>query len=251
MKIASVQINPLLGDFKYNTRLILSSLKKAQDCDLIVFPEMALFGYWPGALLERPSIVKQQIKALEKCHQQVPPNIAVLLGAVTENKNKYGKHYYNSAVLLRKNKKLQYFHKVLLPTYDIFDEKRYFEPGCITDNHFHLKGYNILVTICEDIWAANPIWEGIRPNQDPLRHIKKENVDLIVNLSASPFSTHKAIQRLQVIQRVTKKLSAPMLYTNLVGGQDEIIFDGGSLFVDKKGSVQFPISIFQRRFTML
>ena len=245
MKIASVQINPLLGDFSHNTHLILSSIKKAQSCDLIVFPEMALFGYWPGALLERPSVVKQQIKALEKCHQQIPPNTAVLLGAVTENKNKYGKYYHNSAVLLRKDKKPRYFYKVLLPTYDIFDEKRYFEPGCITNNHFHLKGYQILVTICEDIWATNPIWKGVRSNQDPLRHIKKENVDLIVNLSASPFSNNKAIQRLQAIQKVTKKLSAPMLYTNLVGGQDEIIFDGGSLFVDKKGSVQFQSAYFK------
>ena len=198
-----------------------------------------------GALLERKSIVEQQLKALEKCHKKIPDNTAVLIGAVTKNKRKYGKHYHNSAVLLRKNQKPRCFHKVLLPTYDVFDELRYFEPGDIKDNQFQLKGHKILVTICADIWACTPYWEGIRESNDPLKVIKKGSVDLIVNLSASPFSKGKPIHRLKTIQRVTKKLSAPMLYTNLVGAQDEIIFDGGSVYVDKKGNIQMQAKYFE------
>ncbi len=245
MKVASIQINPLLGNFDYNTDLILSHIKKAKHCDLIVFPELSLFGYWPGALLERKSIVEQQLKALEKCHKKMPDNVAVLLGAVTKNKKKYGKYYHNSAVLLRKNKKPQYFHKIFLPTYDVFDELRYFEPGSIKDNQFQLKGYKILVTICADILACIPYWEGIREDDDPLKSIKKGSVDFIVNLSASPFSKGKPEYRLKAIQRVTKRLSAPMLYTNLVGAQDEIIFDGGSIYVDKKGNIQMQAQYFK------
>ena len=245
MKVASVQINPLLGNFDYNANLILSHIKKAKHCDLIVFPELSLFGYWPGALLERKSIVEQQLKALEKCHRKMPDNITVLIGAVTKNKKKYGKYYHNSAVLLRKNQKPKYFHKIFLPTYDVFDELRYFEPGNIKDNQFQLKSHKILVTICEDIWACTPYWEGIREDDDPLKSIKKGSVDFIVNLSASPFSKGKSTHRIKTIQRVTKKLSAPMLYTNLVGAQDEIIFDGGSLYVDKRGNVQMQAKYFK------
>ena len=246
MKIAGVQMSPRLGDFHYNAKQILATVKTLSDHDLIVFPEMSLFGYWPGSLLEQTSLVQQQLKVLKKCHQQIPPNLAVLIGAVTENKKKYGKCYHNSAVLLRKNKKLQCFHKVLLPLYDVFDEPRYFESGCMKDNHFQLKGYKILVTICEDIWADHLIWKATaRNSQDPLKKIKKGHFDLVVNLSASPFSTNKAKQRLQTIQSVTQKLSAPVFYTNLVGGQDELIFDGGSLLVDQKGQIQRQAKYFK------
>ena len=245
MKVASVQINPLLGDFDYNAHLILSHVKKAKHCDLIVFPELSLFGYWPGALLERKSVVEQQLKALEKCHQKMPENTAVLIGAVTKNKKKHGKYYHNSAVLLKKHQKPRYFHKILLPTYDVFDELRYFEPGNIKNNLFQFKGYKILVTICADIWACTPHWEGMREDDDPLKSIKKGDVDFIVNLSASPFSKDKPIYRLKTIQRLTKRLSAPMLYTNLFGAQDEIIFDGGSVYVDKKGNVQMEAKYFK------
>lgn len=246
MKVASVQINPLLGDFYHNVKLLLSFIKKASDCDLIVCPELALFGYWPGALLERPSVVKKQLKALQSLHQRIPPKVAVLVGAVTESKKKYGKYYHNSAVLLIKDQKPKFFHKTILPTYDVFDEARYFEPGHLAKNCFRIKGYKVLVTICEDTWASDQYaWIGSRFPKDPLKLIKKGSVDLVVNLSASPFSINKAQRRLDMIQHVAKQLSAPMLYTNLVGGQDEIIFDGGSVLVDQKGSIQIQSKYFE------
>ena len=176
----------------------------------------------------------------------MPSKVAVLVGAVTENKNKYGKYYHNSAVFLIKGKKPKFFHKTVLPTYDVFDEARYFEPGDLTKNSFQIKGYKVLVTICEDTWASDQqTWIGSRFPKDPLKLIKKRSVNLIVNLSASPFSIHKAQRRLNMIQHVTKQLSAPMLYTNLVGGQDEIIFDGGSVLVDQKGSIQMQSKYFE------
>ena len=245
MKVAIAQINPLLGDFHHNMKSILSFIKKAPQCDLIVFPELALFGYWPGSLLERRSVVKKQLQVLEKLHQKIPPKLAVLLGCVRENKKKYGKYYHNSAILLIRGKKPKYFDKTILPTYDVFDEGRYFEPGTFTDNCFRLKGHKILVTICEDIWASDcSSWAGSRFPQDPLRSISKGSVDFMVNLSASPFSMGKVQRRLRTVQNVARQISAPLFYSNLVGGQDEIIFDGGSVMVDSKGTVQMLLKSF-------
>lgn len=246
MKVIGVQMQARLGDFDHNARAMLSFIKKAPKCDLIVFPEMALSGYWPGGLLERPRFFQKQKDALEKLRQQMPPHIAVLLGAITFNKKKYGKYYHNSAVLLKKGRKPQVFHKTILPTYDVFDEGRYFEPGSFEDNIIRIKGQRVLVTICEDIWTSDAkAWAGSRSPQNPLRYIKKGSIDFVVNLSASPFSIGKVERRLHVIRQVVKKLQVPMLYVNLVGGQDEIIFDGGSVLVDKKGQLQLQFECFK------
>ncbi|NQY99667.1 MAG: NAD+ synthase [Bdellovibrionales bacterium] len=241
MKVAMAQMNAYLGDFVGNRRKIQEKVKqaKAEGAEIIVFPEASLFGYHPMDLLERPEVVKAQLKELAKLHKEIPEGVAVLVGAITESKNKKGKPYQNSAVLLRIGKAAKIFAKQLLPTYDVFDEARHIEPGQVAKNFFSYKGKKILVTVCEDIWAWNhkgsPKYSHYGAN--PLAKIKKSDVDLILNLSASPFTDVKKQARLLTVEATAKALKAPLVYVNMVGAQDELIFDGGSFAVDKKGKV--------------
>lgn len=239
MRIALAQMNSRLGEFSYNRKKIVQMLKQAQvlGCDLVVFPEAALFGYHPMDLLERPSVVRDQLKELDKLIEQIPEGVGALVGAITETGAKWGKPYHNSAVLLEKGRKLKTFAKQLLPTYDVFDEGRHIEPGETAKNFFRYKNKNILVTICEDIWAwplsSTPLYS--RYGINPLAEIKNKKVDLVLNLSASPYTDTKYRNRLEVTRRTASHFKAPMVYVNMVGAQDELIFDGGSFAIDKKG----------------
>lgn len=255
LRIALAQINPLLGDFNSNSEKILSSIQLASEkhCDLVVFPEAALFGYHPVDLLEQPQLVKLQEKHLTELSKKIKGNIVALVGAMTPNKNKLGKPFFNSAVLLSKGKKPVVFSKQLLPTYDVFDEGRHIEPGKTAENFFKLKGKNILVTICEDIWAW-PMRGSHRfqsYGSNPLQKIPKSKVDLVVNLSASPFTLEKLKLRQQVVQMTAKQFSAPVVYVNMVGAQDELIFDGGSFAIDKSGKILAQAVRFEEDFSVI
>lgn len=241
MKITLAQINPTLGDFKSNTDLILKHIQKAvlESSDLVVFPECSLFGYYPADLLERESVIKEQLKYINLIKKNMPKDISALVGCITINEDKQGKLFKNSAVLLNKNKATQVFHKTLLPTYDIFDERRHFEPGDIKKNFFTLKGKKILVTICEDIWGWN-IYGRILYAKNPILDVQKK-CDLIVNLSASPYTLSKVNYRKKVVAQTTQRLNAPMIYVNQFGAQDETVFDGGSLVANAKGEVVHQI----------
>lgn len=247
MRVGLAQINSTLGDFAGNRKKIVDYVQRALDkrCDLVVFPEMTLMGYLPNDLLERPSVVDQQLREFEKLQKELPKGIAVVFGLITKSKAKNGKPYHNSAVLLIHGKKPRFFNKELLPTYDVFDEARHIEHGRTADGFFMLKGKRILLTVCEDIWG----WEipGHPTNYlaNPLVALKKEKVDLVVNLSASPFTFEKAKDRLTVVKNTAKLFKAPMVYVNMIGGQDEIIFDGGSFAVDKSGRVRAQSMFFE------
>jgi NAD+ synthase (glutamine-hydrolysing) len=237
MRIGLAQINPTLGDFEGNRLKIVEYVQRAFDkkCDLVVFPELALMGYLPNDMLERRSIVDEQLKELAKLQKQIPAGIGVLVGAMTLSGLKKGKPYRNSAVLLERAKKPKYFHKELLPTYDVFDEARHIEKGSIADGFFTFKGKKLLLTICEDIWG----WElpGHPTNylENPLLSLKKNRLDLVINMSASPFTLPKAKDRHAVVAATAKLFKAPVVYVNMVGGQDEVIFDGGSIVVGANG----------------
>src|SRR5690606_30550182 len=235
MRVALAQINSTVGDFKNNALKIIEYIERAHErrCDLVIFPELALFGYWASDLLERPSVVEEQIKQINLIHKKIPKNMGVVFGAVTKNTSKRGRLFKNSALFLEKGRRPQVFNKELLPTYDIFDEYRHFDFGDVKNNIVLFKGKKILVTICEDIWA----WQEHKYSHNPLLKLKNKKVDLVVNISASPFSMTKFARRKKVVQQTAQFFKAPMVYTNLVGGQDEIIFDGGSFAVDKKGKV--------------
>jgi len=241
MRIGLAQINATLGDFKGNKQKILDFVARAHDqrCDIVVFPEAALFGYHPADLLERPSLVAQQEKELADLHKRLPTGVAVLVGAFVRNKTKRGKGFWNVAALLQRGKKPKYFAKQLLPTYDVFDESRHVEQGRVAKNTFRFRGRKILVTICEDIWAwplpESPYYSSYRKN--PLKEVPPKNVDLVLNLSASPFTPTKAANRQVVCHNTSRLFRAPMVYVNMVGAQDELIFDGGSFALSPKGEV--------------
>jgi NAD+ synthase (glutamine-hydrolysing) len=239
MQIGLAQMNSYLGDFAGNREVAYGFVKKAkaQGCELLVFPELSLFGYWPSDMLERSQFVDEQWRQLKLLHRQIPSGIAVLIGCVSHSKSEYGKWYNNSAALLIKDKPIRIFSKELLPSYDVFDEHRYFEPGQLEKNTFTYKGEKILVTICEDIWASGEAWVGTRYPKNPLNRLKKVKPDLIVNLSASPYSGNKANRRHNVAGQAAKLLKAPIVYVNLVGAQDEIIFDGGSFVLNEKAQL--------------
>ncbi len=237
MKIAMAQINSTLGAFKENAQKIINESLEAhkKGCELVIFPECALFGYYPGDLLERDSIVKEQIKYIARIEKKIPKGLTVLYGAITENSKKFGKKYYNSAVLVKGGSKSKLFNKTLLPTYDIFDEGRHIEPGSMEKNFFKLKGKKFLVTICEDIWAWSEGHSGDRTpySTNPLKALKAEKPDFVINLSASPYTRNKLKRRESVIKKTSDYFKVPVLYTNVVGAHDEIIFDGQSMIFSK------------------
>jgi NAD+ synthase (glutamine-hydrolysing) len=203
----------------------------------VVFPEASLFGYYPGDLLERPEIVEQQLFELELLHRELPEGISCLVGAITKTHKKKGRAYYNSAVLLEKNRKARIFNKELLPVYDVFDEGRHIETGDLRKNFFTLKGKRFLVTICEDIWAWGHLTGTASYSHNPLTRLRDEKCDVVLNLSGSPYYLGKPKARHEVTQQTARYMNAPVVYVNMVGGQDELIFDGGSFVIDKAGAI--------------
>lgn len=237
MRIGIAQINATLGDFSGNRRKILEFVQraKAENCDLVVFPELSLMGYLPNDLLERSSVVDEQLKEFARLQKELPKGIAALVGLITKSGLKKGKSYYNTAALIEKGKKARLFHKELLPTYDVFDEARHLEKGSVKNGFVTFKGKKLLVTICEDIWGWDLPGHPTNYLENPLVNFKGKKVDLVINMSASPFTLEKERDRQAVVTRTARFFRAPMIYTNMVGGQDEIIFDGGSFVVNQKG----------------
>ncbi len=246
-RIGVAQINPTLGDFENNKIKILEFIHRAKEmkCSLVVFPECSLFGYHPFDLLERSDEVDRQEKQFSDLCKKIPAGIGVVVGLITRNKSPRGKPYYNSAAFLVKGKKPKVFNKQLLPTGDVFDEGRFIEAGDLSKNFFSHQGRKYLITICEDIWA----WEF--PNkrslykENPLTKIPRKKVDLVINISASPYFLGKMKLREQVALKTAKHFKAPLLYANLVGAQDEIIFDGQSFLMTPSGKKPFKCLAFQ------
>ncbi len=250
MRIAMAQINNTIGDFKTNSATILKQCHEALKfgADLIVFPECAIFGYTPADLLERDSIIKAQTKFINQLIKKLPKDLYVLFGAITDNK-KAGKRYNNSALLVKKNKVIRSFSKELLPNYDVFDEERHFESGKLADNLVTIKGKKFLVAICEDIWG----WKDLNPFQhdhNPLVKFNKK-IDAMLVLNASPYSLQKSSTRLEVAKKCAKQVKAPLIYVNMVGGQDELIFDGGSFAINKSGKLLAQSLYFQEDLTLV
>lgn len=239
MKIALIQTNPIIGDFDYNCANILDGARKAQDmgCSLAIFPEMSVSGYPPQDLLERSAFVMQQHRAVETLVSELP-EIDVLFGCFEHREGGSGKKLYNSAVVARSGKIVFRAHKQLLPSYDVFDETRYFEPGDVPAIFEH-GGLRFGVTICEDIWRR----EVSDYNSDPvnllLTKAKQENtrLDALINISASPFQRHKEQQKQLMFREISISHQIPLIYVNQVGGQDSLIFDGRSLVMNEKGEV--------------
>ncbi len=239
MKIALVQINPIIGDFRYNCDKILSWAKRAEQegCGLAIFPELAVSGYPPQDLLERSAFIAQQREAIKSLQAQLP-DIDVLFGCFEERNGDRGKKLYNSAVVVRNNEIIYRAHKQLLPTYDVFDETRYFEPGDIPSPYV-IDGLHFGVTVCEDIW------HGVIADyqRDPVALLQQSAasrnimLDGIINISASPFQKNKEAQKQAMFAELCRRQNIPLIYVNQVGGQDSLLFDGRSLVMKSTGEI--------------
>lgn len=241
MKIAIAQINPIIGDLRGNTDKILHAAQKAAAAGarLLLTPELSLCGYPPRDLLLNPSFVESAQIILHKLAAQIPPNLAVLVGTVTENINAVsngGKALFNSIALLEAGTIQKIFHKRLLPTYDVFDEHRYFEPG-LEANYFTLDGLDIGVTICEDLWNDEEFWGKRNYKINPWADLSILGVDLVVNLSASPYTSGKQGLRETMLKHSAQRFELPIIYANQVGGNDDLIFDGRSFALNRQGEV--------------
>ena len=240
MKIALIQYNPVIGDFAGNIARITAWLNKARaaGCQLAVLPELAVSGYPPQDLLERPAFLEDHDRAFARL-VATTHGIGVICGLVTRNPTPMGKPLYNSGVLFRDGNVLFTTHKQLLPTYDVFDEARYFEPGR-GNGTFRYQGLHLGLTICEDIWNDKSLFPRPLYATDPVDGMlarAESPVDLLINLAASPFNLGKTGIRQKIFTNLCQRHHLPFLYVNQVGGQDSLIFDGDSVALDKNGAV--------------
>ncbi len=234
MKIALAQIDAVVGDVRGNMNKIRAAAAASadQDADLVVFPEQCLGGYPALDLWEEPGFVRANQEALKVLAKETRET-ARLVGFVEPTAMRKGKPVHNSAALLHRGKVVAIRRKTLLPTYDVFDEARYFEPA--EDNTpFKFLGKKLGITICEDAWAADPTVARLYP-KDPIRELTKAGADLLINISASPFGSDKPARRLSLFSALAKRARLPFFYCNMIGGNDEIILDGHSLAIDAKG----------------
>lgn len=242
MHIVLAQQNYHIGNFEQNTAKIIEAIQEAKQrkADLIVFSELAICGYPPRDFLEFNDFIERSYAALDQIKQHTL-DIGVLIGAPSRNLNPNGKDLHNAAFLLHQNEIKQEIHKTLLPTYDVFDEYRYFEPAYQWDCIL-FQGKKLAVTICEDIWnlGDNPLYRIC-----PMDQLILQQPDLMINLSASPFDYTHAEDRLAIVKANVNKYQLPLIYCNAVGSQTEIIFDGGSLVFDKLGNQIYEGKFFE------
>lgn len=237
MKICLAQINPTVGAFKQNVRKICRfiDMAKKRKADLVVFPEMCIVGYPPRDLLEISGFVDSNLRALEEVKDNVS-GISAIVGFVDRNLAKRGKPLYNAAAFIRNKRIISKHYKSLLPTYDVFDEDRYFEPthnisiAKVCDKRFG-------ISICEDMWGAGMIWSRTIYHKDPVKSIINQGAKIIVNVSASPFTIGKYNVRLKLLTNHAKRHNVPLIFVNQVGGNDDLVFDGNSLVVNRKGDI--------------
>lgn len=241
MRIALAQINPVIGDFVHNSGLIKQYAEQARErgCELVVFPELALCGYPPLDLLERPSFLAMHDAAFSDLVKSIA-GIGVLCGIVERHTDGAGKPLHNSAALFADGEIIAMARKRLLPVYDVFDESRYFTPGSRSES-VYFKGLGFGITICEDVWNDEGLFGRKLYNIDPVADLvedDKTELDLLINISASPFHIGKNRTRHEIFSKLCQKYDLPLLHVNQVGGQDSLLFDGHSLAMDYTGRVR-------------
>ncbi|NJN61093.1 MAG: NAD+ synthase [Coleofasciculaceae cyanobacterium RL_1_1] len=251
MNIAIAQLNPTVGDLSGNADRILAAAQRATqaatDCALLLTPELSICGYPPRDLLLDPSFIDAMDAAVRELARRLPADLAVLVGMAVRNPHadrEGGKALFNSIALLQHGTIAKIFHKRLLPTYDVFDENRYFEPDPnldVTRNIFTLKAagqtQTIGVTICEDLWNDEAFWGKRNYRVNPIADLAAAGVDAIVNLSASPYTQRKQTLREAMLSDAAQRYGLPIFYANQVGGNDDLIFDGNSVVVDASGAI--------------
>jgi NAD+ synthase/NAD+ synthase (glutamine-hydrolysing) len=229
LKIALLQINPTVGDLEGNARLIAEAAGEARrhDVDLAVTPELALVGYLPRDLLLSGDFVARSWARLDRLAATLSDGPPTLVGLPESNRAEEGRPLFNTAALVRNGSVEQRFRKALLPTYDVFDEDRYFEPfhGAQT---LDIGGRRLGISICEDVWNDRDFWKRRRYHHDPIEELVRAGAQAIINLSASPFTVGKHAKREKMLGSMAAKYGVPIVYVNQFGGNDDLVFDGRS-----------------------
>ncbi len=236
MKLYLAQINTTVGDYKGNYAKILEHVKRAEkeNADMAVFPEMCLTGYPPMDLLNYSSFAQKSEDYMKKLAADIGDTAALIGYVEWEERAREGLRIFNCAALLHRGEVIFNQRKMLLPTYDVFDEKRYFEPGK-GSRVFEFKGARLAITICEDVWNDRDFWEIPRYHVDPVELMMKEGADYLINISASPFTLDKIHLRSEILKSHCAKWKVPGVMVNSVGGNDELIFDGTSMVCNAGG----------------
>lgn len=255
MRIAMAQINFRVGDFEENARKIVEAIEKAKNAkaDLAVFSELAVTGYYPHDLLGMRDFVEKAEQTIRQIAKSCV-GIAALVGGPVINRSDRGKMLYNAAWFLAEGEVKDFFYKTLLPTYNVFDEYRHFEPN----KEFKLLeflGKKIAVTICEDVWDEQPTAGQFEKNRlyqiSPLEVLSKLNPDIAINLSSSPFSVRQEDFRKSVVAAKARRFNLPLIYVNQVGANTEMIFDGGSIVLSPDGEIVHELKYFEEDFRVI
>ena len=238
MKIALAQIDPTVGDFAGNVERIVKFTRQAagRNADLVVFPELAVCGYPPRDLVEKPDFIERSEQELGRLAGLVPPEIPAVVGYVRRSRAKEGKPVADAAALLRGGKVELDYAKSLLPFYDVFDESRYFEPGTSL-GLFNFAQSRAALTICEDIWNDKHFWKKRFYTRDPAAESVAAGAKLVLNIAASPFSTDKLAVRHDMLQSFAREHRVAVVYVNQVGGNDQLVFDGSSMAFNPQGKL--------------
>lgn len=255
MKIAIAQNNYHVGNIEANTNKINEQIikAKAQKADMIIFSELAICGYPPLDLLEQKSFIEKSQKAINNILMHVE-DIVVIVGAPSINDDSQGKKLYNSAYVLEHGQIKKIVHKTLLPTYDIFDEYRYFEPNEVPEI-VEINGHTVAITICEDLWDEQPVDQPFAQSRlykkAPMKKLAGNSPDLIINIAASPFSYNQEQKRKGILKRNAHDYQIPLIYVNQVGANTDIIFDGASKVLNTNGEIIKQLKRFEEDFDIV
>lgn len=244
MKIALAQFNPTVGDFAGNTARILemTSAANQRGADLAVFSELCLCGYLPQDLLERPAFLERNRAELACLAKKIP--MPAIVGYAGEAQDSTGKPVSNTAALLAGGRIVFEQRKMLLPTYDVFDESRYFQPAK-SQHIFPFCGSQLGITICEDIWNDKNFWANRLYERDPVTELVGQGATVVLNISASPYTIDKRSLRLEMLQSLARSHHRPVVYVNQVGGNDSLLFDGSSIALTAEGRVAAQARVFE------
>lgn len=236
MILAAAQINPIIGDLQGNSDRIIQTISSAQKAgaQLVIFGELSLVGYPPKDLLLKPGFIDDNLKMLNRIAQACQ-ECAALVGFVALHSGSTGRRLHNAAALLQEGKVIATYYKQLLPTYDVFDETRYFEPAA-SQQVVEFNGLRLGLTICEDLWKRSPHHDHSLYDCSPIDDLARLGVDCIINMSASPFEIDKHAYRCDLFSEQCRKHQLPLVYVNQVGGNDELVFDGCSCVFDATGN---------------
>ncbi len=239
MRIAIGQINTTVGDLEGNVTLMVAAARQAvgRQADLVVFPELSVTGYPPRDLLEKPSFMRQAAEQLERLAAETAAlDLAVLCGTVEPSDSRVGPRAANSAVLLERGKVVFRQRKMLLPSYDVFDEGRYFAPA-EQQHACTLRGRRVAITVCEDAWNDKQFWAQRMYHRDPVEELVQSGADLLISINASPYHLGKRLLRQEIFASAARRYRIPVVYVNQVGGNDQLVFDGNGFALDQDGQV--------------